>query len=151
MRIDRLRSDFVKMSELSAASHLIDIACDGNPPERYTVTYKCKGMIWQPGSPSPSVSAHHQLSIYLHHSYPRLPPALKWLTPIFHPNILSPDKNGGVCIGCWSPSETLADLCVRIGEMVQYKNYNDKDPLDLAAAEWVALNRQLLPVDNRNF
>lgn len=149
MRSRRLLSDHANMLDLARRSDLLAFSCTGSPPERYVVTYRCKGLIWVPGHTAPSISTQHQLSIYLHTSYPRLPPALKWLTPIFHPNILPPHKNGGVCIGGWSPSETLADLCLRIGEMIQYKNYRVDDPLDIEAAEWARQHRHLFPVDDR--
>jgi ubiquitin-protein ligase len=74
---------------------------------------------------------------------------LTWRTAIFHPNILSGNRNGGVCLGGWSPAETLADLCIRLAEMIQYKNYNTDDPLDLQAAAWAAQNRAHFPIDGR--
>lgn len=129
MRYRRLQADWAKMQQSSNESSLILAESAGDPPEYYVVTFRCKGLMWQKGCPEPSVTAYHQLAIYLHKDYPRLPPALKWLTPIFHPNILPPEKNGGVCIGKWTPAESLVDLCVRIGEMVQYKNYNLNDPV----------------------
>jgi len=149
MRTKRLLADHIRMLDLDNRSELIKLSWSGNPPERYVVTYRCKGLVWMPDHSAPSVSSYHQMEVYLHRNYPRLPPSLRWLTPIFHPNILSPNRNGGVCIGGWTPSETLADLCLRIGEMVQYRNYSIDDPLDTSAAEWVAMNRHLLPVDAR--
>ncbi len=90
------------------------------------------------------------MEIYLYKIYPRRPPQLKWLTNVFHPNIIPPHKNGGVCIGWWTTAETLDSLCVRIGEILQYKAYNLDDPLDEEAADWVKNHLDILPVDERD-
>lgn len=149
MRLRRLASDFNSMMELNRRGDLIKIDWDGELPEKYIVTYMCKGLIWLPENPAPSISSRHQVGIYLHANYPRNPPVLQWLTPIFHPNILSPDKNGGVCIGHWTPAESLDQLCLRIGQMVQYQNFSVDDALDIEAAEWVKNNLKYFPIDRR--
>lgn len=138
------------MTALHRRSSLIEVAAAGDPPERYYVTYYCRSLIRLAGQQQPSCSSRHQVEIYLHRDYPRRPPALKWLTDIFHPNILPPLMNGGVCIGWWSASETLDMLCLRIGEMLQFKSYSLNDPLYEEAAAWVRMNEELLPVDERS-
>jgi len=150
LREKRLVKEFQLMKALANSSSLISVDYFGDPPLRYTVTYHCKSLIWMNGNSAPSYSNRHQLEVYLHKEYPRRPPALKWLTAIFHPNILPPDKNGGVCIGGWTPAETLDLLCLRIGEMLQYKQYNLSDPLDEEAAKWILNNKDILPLDNRS-
>ena len=42
--------------------------------------------------------------------------------------------------------ETLWDVIVQIGEMIQYQNYNPKSPLDARAAKWARANEHLFPV-----
>ena len=57
-----------------------------------------------------------------------------------------------ICVGDhWTAGERLADLVVRIGEMLSYQLYNVRSPLDGEAAMWADLNRDKLPTDNRNF
>ena len=151
-RLDRLWADYHGLADLSRRTRLIKVVpLDGPPPERYLVTYRCKGLVWMQGSPAPSISTFHRLNIYLHRDYPRRPPRLIWLSDIFHPNILPPERNGGICIGSWSPAESLDRLVIRIGEMVQYKNYNVdlSDVLNKEAAVWAAANQGHLPVDAR--
>ncbi len=150
MREKRLIKDYEAMTNLQRMSKLIDVESIGLRNERYKVIYYCKSLIWVEKNKGPSYSNRHELEIYLHKDYPRLPPALKWLTNIFHPNILPPHKNGGVCIGWWTAAETLDSLCVRIGEMLQYKTVNLSDPLDEDAAKWIRQNMNLLPVDGRS-
>lgn len=143
----RLQADFQRLLELSRRSPSIAVRPLNTVPDRYEVTFRCRGLVWPPGDPAPSITTVHRMEIYLHLDYPRLPPRLLWLTPIFHPNILPPDHNGGVCIGQWTPSETLDQLLLRISEMVQYRNYSAADALDTRAAQWAEQNRAMLPVD----
>lgn len=143
----RLITDFQKICVLNKSSSLIDIQSTDLTKERYTVTYSCKGIMKVENKTEPIFANNHKMEIYLHKLYPRRPPQLKWVTDIFHPNILSGSQNGGVCIGGWTPAETLDKLIIRIGEMVQYKSYNIQDVLNLEASEWVILNKDKLPVD----
>jgi ubiquitin-protein ligase len=62
---------------------------------------------------------------------------LVWQTPVFHPNLLGPERHGAVCLGSWSASESLADLCRRLTDLVAYRSFNLADALDKDAAEWV--------------
>lgn len=149
VRDRRLTADMQKIVALRSHAELLTINYDGPLPQTYTVTYSCRGLYIPAGGTVPVVTNHHVMEAYLHNLYPRFPPRLSWKTPIFHPNILSPQRNGGVCIGSWSPQEGLDQLLIRIGEMVQYKSYNSEDPLDPHAAAWARANAHLLPVDSR--
>lgn len=148
-RLRRLHADQAGLLELVKVSDLIRLTGSGNPPERYRVIFTCRGLCWPAGAPQPLLSEHHEVDLYLHHDYPRRPPQLVWQTDIFHPNILSARQGGGVCIGSWAPSESLADLVVRLGEMVQYRRYNPDDVLNREAAAWAEQHEADLPVDER--
>ncbi len=151
MRMKRLYAEWQRMQLLNQNSDLITIEASGNPPEIYRVIYTCKGLIWMPENSAPSISHNHRFEIYLHKDYPRLPPVIKCLTNIFHPNILKPERSGGVCIGVWSPAEALDQLCIRLGHMIQYRNYSLSDILDNEAATWVIKHKNSMPIDNRDF
>jgi hypothetical protein len=148
-RLRRLHADLAAMIELTRASELVTMSHSGNPPDRYAVAYACRGLALPPGVAEPQVLDHHEAEFYLHRDYPRRPPQIVWRTAIFHPNILSSEHGGGVCIGSWTPSESLADLVVRVGEMVQYREYNPDDVLDREAAAWALAHAESLPVDDR--
>jgi hypothetical protein len=148
-RLRRLHADMAAMRELVGGSDFITFACQGQPPDRYVVAYTCRGLVWEPGMPAPAIAERHEGEFYLHRDYPRRPPQIIWRTPIFHPNILPPTAGGGVCIGGWTPSESLADLVLRVGEMVQFRSYNPDDVLNREAAAWAAAHAGLLPVDDR--
>jgi len=161
-RMRRLRGDYELMRELDARSDLISFAASSPhphlPPERYIVTFKCKSIIAVDRQGNPKYGEHHQVEIYLHNQYPHRWPGMKWLTPIWHPNINH--LNGSVCIDAawWAASRSLDRLVVMLGEMLQFKNYHDDPtkppfPWDAEAARWSREYRKthpkIFPVDHR--
>jgi ubiquitin-protein ligase len=119
---------------------------DGNPPENYQIEYHVRGLERGPYD-TPVYRDHHLVEIQLTREYPRQSPKCKMLTPIFHPNI----EPASICVGDhWTAGERLADLIVRIGEIIAYQAYNVKSPLDGAAAMWADTNSGHLPTDDRN-
>ena len=161
-RMRRLRADHELMRELAARSDLISFRADpasrGLPPERYIVTFTCKGIAGVDKTGKPRFGNRHQVEIYLHNQYPQRWPGMKWLTKIWHPNINH--LNGSVCIDAawWTASRSLDRLVIMLGEMVQYKNFHDDPtrppfPWDPEAARWCRGYRQqhpqAFPVDRR--
>ena len=159
-RMRRLKADHDLMQELRARSDLIEFQAKstrrGLPPERYIMTYKCKGIVAVDRNGRPKYGNRHQVEIYLHSQYPQRWPGMKWLTPIWHPNINH--LNGSVCIDAawWTASRSLDRLVIMIGEMVQYKNFHDDPtkppfPWDPEAARWCrsyrAKHPHVFPVD----
>jgi len=158
----RLRKDYEHIQEVAARSDLIQVKAKserrGLPPDRYIITYKCKGIIGVDRKGNPKIGERHQVEIYLHSQYPQRWPGMKWLTPIWHPNINH--ANGSVCIDAawWSASRSLDRLVIMLGEMVQYKNFHDDPskppfPWDMEAARWTRQFRKThpnyFPVDKR--
>jgi len=161
-RMRRLRADHKRMVDMASQSDLIQFktteARKGLPPERYIVTYKCKGIVGVDKNGKPKMGSKHQVEIYLHNQYPQRWPGMQWLTPVWHPNINH--HNGSVCVDAawWTASRSLDRLVIMIGEMVQYKNYHDDPtkppfPWDPEAARWSRKYRQenpaAFPVDTR--
>jgi hypothetical protein len=161
-RYRRLRGDHERMVELAARSDLIRFEArpehPGWPPERYLLTLHCKGIAGVDRQGRPRLSEHHQVEIYLHSQYPQRWPGMKWLTPIWHPNINH--LNGSVCIDAawWTAGRSLDRLVIMLGEMVQYKNFHDDPkqppfPWDVEAARWCREYRtrhpDAFPVDRR--
>ena len=161
-RFRRLKADYEKMLELKAHSELIDFEVvdprPGFPPEKYIVTFKCQSIIGVDMFGKPRLGDKHQVAIYLHNEYPHRWPGLKWLTPIWHPNIKG--ANGSVCIDAawWTAARSLDRLVVMLGEMAEWKNYHDDPtkppfPWDAQAAKWSREYRAghpgCFPVDTR--
>ncbi len=161
-RMRRLRGDYELMMELASRSDLISFAAASPnpnlPPERYIITFKCKSIVSVDRQGNPKFGEHHQVEIYLHNQYPQRWPGMKWLTPIWHPNINH--LNGSVCIDAawWAASRSLDRLVVMLGEMLQWKNFHDDPtkppfPWDAEAARWSREYRKKhandFPVDHR--
>ena len=161
-RMRRLRADYQLMQDLSARTDLISVTAQSPrpnlPPERYIVTFKCKSIVGIDKSGNPKYSDHHQVEIYLHNQYPQRWPGMKWMTPIWHPNINH--LNGSVCIDAawWTASRSLDRLVIMLGEMLQWKNFHDDPtkppfPWDADAARWSREYRKThpdaFPVDTR--
>ena len=144
-RMRRLKGDFELMNELVSRSDLISFrsvsSAPNLPPERYIVTFQCKSIVDVDRAGNPKFANHHQVEIYLHNQYPQRWPGMKWLTPIWHPNINH--VNGSVCIDAawWTASRSLDRLVIMLGEMLQWKNFHDDPkkppfPWDVEAARW---------------
>jgi ubiquitin-protein ligase len=161
-RMRRLRGDYDLMQELAGRTDMISFVAQSPrpnlPPERYIVTFKCKSIASVDRQGNPIYSEQHQVEIYLHNQYPQRWPGMKWLTPIWHPNINH--LNGSVCIDAawWTASRSLDRLVIMLGEMLQYKNYHDDPtkppfPWDPEVARWSREYRKthpkIFPVDHR--
>jgi ubiquitin-protein ligase len=161
-RMRRLRADHELMLEMAARSDLISFTASSSrpnlPPERYIVTFKCKSIVAIDHQGNPKYADHHQVEIYLHNQYPHRWPGMKWLTPIWHPNINH--LNGSVCIDAawWAASRSLDRLVIMLGEMLQWKNFHDDPtkppfPWDADAARWSREYRKshpdAFPLDKR--
>ncbi len=161
-RMRRLRADHDLMLELAARSDLISFKESSKhpnlPPERYIVTFKCKSIVKIDRRGNPKYAEHHQVEIYLHNQYPHRWPGMKWMTPIWHPNINH--VNGSVCIDAawWAASRSLDRLVLMLGEMLQWKNFHDDPtkppfPWDADAARWSREYRKkhpsAFPLDQR--
>lgn len=141
----RLAVDQVEMNELAARLPM-SFTSSGEPPDRYQVRAELDGLE-RTSAGEIRVRREHRFSVYLPADYPRRAPVVAWQTPVFHPNILSPRDRGTVCLGSWSPSEGLADLCRRLFEMVAYRSFSVDDALNRDAAQW-ATDRDLKPGDD---
>ena len=161
-RVRRLRADHQLMVELKGRRDLIDFEIIGRskgmPPEKYIVTFRVKSIVGIDKDGNPKYGRRHRVEIYLHSDYPRRWPGLKWLTPIWHPNINH--VNGSVCIDAawWTAARSLDRLVIMLGEMAQYKNFHDDPkkppfPWDREAANWCRRyrrkNKDAFPVDKR--
>lgn len=146
-RTARLLIEQERLIRLAKRSEFIEIqpidVQPGWPPEKYVVTFRCKGIAKISDTGAPQSSNFHQVSIYLSRDFPKQEPYLTWLTPIWHPNIEHKEPHH-VCtnnVQNWYANKALDDLVVALGEMIQYKRYHavwtQPWPLDAEAAQWV--------------
>lgn len=147
-RTNRLRIEQDRLIKLAKRSEFIEIEeiCSqpGWPPEKYKVTFTCLGIASiNKQTKAPEASNFHQVLIYLSLDFPRQVPHMRWLTPIWHPNV-EHEEPFHVCtndVQNWHSAKSLDDLVLSLGEIVQYKWYHavwkEPWPLDKAAAKWV--------------
>lgn len=142
VRERRLKADHQNLTrELASNPYLVIQESEGDPPERYRIEYRVKGIVIQNGQVVEKES--HLVEVFLTLSYPRLAPQCRMLTPIFHPNIAP----HAICIGDhWSAGESLLALLLRIGELITFQSYNIKSPLNKEAAKWADENIGRLPI-----
>jgi ubiquitin-protein ligase len=147
VRTRRLMADYRQMREAFAGGTFIRLLeTTGDPAETYKLEFNFRG-IESIQAKEPILREQHLVEIRLTSDYPRMAPACRMLTPIFHPNI----DTSAICVGDhWVAGERLTDLVVRIGQMIAYQAYNIKSPLNGEAAMWADLNPEALPIDSRD-
>ncbi|MCJ7655090.1 MAG: ubiquitin-conjugating enzyme E2 [Dehalococcoidia bacterium] len=151
---ERLHQEHEWLKELTAKSDLIKVEpTEGDPPAKYRVILKCKGMMLHPTTGKPTLTANHVMEIYLPAGIPGYPneaPYVLCLTPHFHPNI-SPENNM-VCIGIerdWESSLDIAWLVTHLADMITYRVYGFEKPYNQKAVKWTKANKAKLPLDRR--
>src|SRR3954470_24951362 len=148
-RIRRLRNDLAALERLKDESSVLRFRGRGNPVQQYLIEFHGKSLARDRGKVL--VRERHEVEIKLGASYPRTMPEIRWLTPIYHPNI---SEIGMVCLGGygthWVPSLNLDELCGMLWDMARYHNYDIRSPYNREAALWVAnQTAYLFPLDHR--
>jgi hypothetical protein len=125
------------MERLKSESSVLRFRSFGQPAQRYLIEFLGRSLSREKGKVGNR--DRHEVEIKLTASYPRTIPELRWLTPIYHPNI---SEIGMVCLGGygthWVPSLQLDELCVMLWDMARYFNYDIRSPYNRDAALWVA-------------
>jgi ubiquitin-protein ligase len=141
LTLERQRLEAVNKDSDYVRAEAIDLL-PGRAPERYKVTFLCRGIVGVDSSKKPLYADQHEVQIYCDNDFPADVPRLRWNTPIWHPNIQH-DEPKNVCVNKteWLGGMGLNDLCQQLFDMVQYKNYHAElippYPLDSEVATWV--------------
>jgi ubiquitin-protein ligase len=148
-RLRRLRSDLASLDRLRLESSVFAFRGNGQPPQQYYITFLGRSLAREKGKVV--VRDRHDIEIKLGASYPRTMPEIRWLTPIYHPNI---SEIGMVCLGAygthWVPSLALDELCVMLWDMARFQNYDIRSPYNREAAQWSANQTTFrFPIDAR--
>src|SRR5688572_25136812 len=148
----RLVADAEAMKALREQSSIMDFQAHGDPPERYLVTFRGRGLVRKSEVDPVETADVHRVEIRLGIDYPRSRPDLQWLTAIYHPNI---SGVGAVCLGgystSWAPSLGLAELVEMLWDMARMANYDPKSAYNYAAGRWCETQTTFdMPVDRRS-
>lgn len=154
----RLESDLRRLEELASQSTIFSFTTPGpqprgGPPEVYRVRFRGPGLAASENRGELQVRGidDHEVLLQLVAEYPRSAPHMRWLTPLFHPNV---SAAGAVCLGGWgthwAPSLQLDRLCEMLWDMLRFANYDTRSPYNQRAAGWLLAQRLYrLPLDHR--
>ena len=146
IRLRRLQNDYEEMLKLPRlTADRVQFTTEGDPPTRYVVTYRVKGLVGR--SPDKlSERDRFDVEFQLTQEYPKLAPVALVRQRVWHPNFY---RNQHACIDPenWAAGQSLTELVIRVGEMIQYQIVNLKDPAWKDAADWAAANLHLFPID----
>jgi len=93
-----------------------------------------------------AVGGEHVFSIIISEDYPYERPRAKWMTPIFHPNIMMPGDGGFVCVKTldnWSFGSSLLSFVKGVEQLISDPNPMNPYGTDscMEAARWYMDNK----------
>jgi ubiquitin-protein ligase len=145
-RISRLRNDYAQLrARFDGHPHITVEPVGPVPPERYQLIFDVPTLRLDEYN-RPVIVQRTFVTLSLPMGYPKEKPHAESHEAVFHPNF-----GDYVCISdFWSPAQSLADIVLDIGEMLQWQKYNIQSPLNAVAADWATKNSHELPVGNFN-
>jgi len=92
------------------------------------------------------IGSEHVFAIIVSEEYPYERPRAKWMTPIFHPNIMMPEDGGYVCVKTldnWSFGSSLLSFVKGVEQLISDPNPMNPYGTDscMEAAKWYASNK----------
>jgi hypothetical protein len=151
-RTERLARDRAALEALRTASSIFSFESTGEPPDRYTLTFRGKGLARDAANQSEVTTTDlHQVDLRMPYSYPASPPDIRWLTPIMHPNVSFSGFVNLADVGLsWSKELPLDVVCERLWDAARAEFLNLNKASNYAAKNWYEKeNTQALPVDQR--
>lgn len=156
-RQERLRVDQAALRALQLASTILDFTATGDPPDRYVLTFRGRGLrrelTAQAGMGQPRVVTTdlHECELRMPLSYPERPPDIRWITPLFHPNVSFSGFLGLADIGLsWSDNLQLDIIVERLWNVARLAYVDLDRATNYGAKSWLEReNTQPLPLDPR--
>jgi len=150
MAIAELKSDVIKWEVIKSQTAL-------NIPVQYHVHYNIKSIVGIDDQKAPIFGHQHTLDISIPPRYPLVPCIIKMISPVWHPNIkFDGNYKGRICgnVKNFGKAYDLYQLVLRIGEILQYKNYHAEHippyPEDSKVAVWVMSYAEPKNIVNKN-
>lgn len=152
-RAERLAKDQETMAALEEQSGILKVEPQGgDPPDRYRLILDGQGVARVSALRSDIEWAdHHSIEVRMPFMYPEQPPDIRWVTPLFHPNLsysgfLSLDDVGLP----WNPSVGLDVVCERLWDVARLAYINLQNAVNPTAKRWIESAEGIqFPVDPR--
>lgn len=152
-RENRLRQELEAITQLRASSSILDFQITGDPPDRYLLTFRGRGIARTLSSPTDvEWIERHEIEMRLPFAYPAQPPDICWVTAILHPNVSFSGFLQWEDIGpAWSDQITLDMVCERLWDVARLAYVNLPGAANFAAKNWFESPQRLaVPVDVRS-
>ena len=143
-RLRRLENDYSEViARFVHDPHVEVIPVGTSPAQQYQLVYKVPSLRRLLNNELREVP-QTVVNLFLPAGYPREKPYAEAVEEVFHPNF-----GKYVCIAdFWSPAQSLSDIVVLIGDMLQWKKFNIRSPLNAIAAEWSVEHPEEIPLSD---
>ena len=120
-RLERLKTDRDRLVALAAASTIFRFEPVGESGDRYTLIFRGKGLTRDPAAPSAvTVSELHHIDLRMPFAYPESPPDIRWITPVWHPNVSFSGFVNTADIGLdWTMDMPIDVVCERLWDVAR--------------------------------
>jgi len=151
-REERLLADRERLTALWTASTIFRFESASDADDRYTLSFRGRGLAPQVAVPNAvTVIEVHRIELRLPFAYPESPPDIRWLTPLWHPNVSFSGCVGMTDLGLvWSRQMPIDVVCERLWDIARAAYFDLDHANNIAARDWFAAeNRPALPIDQR--
>lgn len=151
-RAERLQRDLEALRNLEQHSAILSVEPDGSPPDRYRLGFSGQGIARVSALNSEVEWAdEHTVELRLPFMYPSQAPDIRWITPLFHPNLSYSGFLQLDDIGLpWDETVGLEVLCERLWDVARLAYMNLDKAVNPSARRWIEDEDEVrLPVDPR--
>lgn len=153
-QIRRLQIEHERFVALTRVSSIFTFRSDGNPPTRYRWMYRGRGLVCPQrveGAPV-EFADEHAVEVRLSSGFPVVPPEVRWLTPILHPNVGPSGMASLRDLGMqWHEQMPLDAVCEHVWDVIRLKVYDLERAVDFFARNWIKTQKLIeLPADQRS-
>lgn len=138
----QLEAIYQEISERFSGDPVVTVTpLDGDPPEKYEITYTVSG-IYKDDMGTIQEKDTHTITISIPFGFPHFPPSCKPKSPIFHPDF----DPAAICIGdFWEKDRSISELITHISQMISGNIYSTSNAFNEEAAKWYQENQTKLP------
>ncbi len=151
-RQERLEAALIAVETLKEQSTIFDFQAEGDPPAKYIVTFRGKGIARSVSSASDvEIVELHRCEIRMSYSFPKRPPNIRWQTSIYHPNVSFSGSIRLKDIGLpWESDLGLDVICERLWDVARLAYVDMEHPANHSAKSWLAGHGDIArPADDR--